>query len=155
MVWLPVFGNFNMHSGVEACDFTWGLYGHCKSLHWKRTLGETSLAVLGDAQTRQYCTWLFSWTLYQLCYPCQHHWKGTAGIIFCLWIWFQMHEVTTSPPPPPPPPQKKKKKKKKNKRRRKKSVINTWFTVSLTQPFQAQYSFSHISLNSLVLFTIS
>ena len=26
---LPVFGIFNMHADVDACNCTWGLYGHC------------------------------------------------------------------------------------------------------------------------------
>ena len=30
MVWLTVFGTFNMRTDVHACDFTQGLYGHRK-----------------------------------------------------------------------------------------------------------------------------
>ena len=30
MVWLPVFGIFNVHTDVDACDCTPGLYGHRK-----------------------------------------------------------------------------------------------------------------------------
>ena len=29
VVCLPVFGIFNMHTDVDACTCTWGLYGHC------------------------------------------------------------------------------------------------------------------------------
>ena len=47
MVWLPVFGICNVRIYVGACDFSRGLYRHCKSLHWKLTLGEKSLAALG------------------------------------------------------------------------------------------------------------
>ena len=32
MVWLPVFGIFNVRADVDACDCTWGLYRH-QSLH--------------------------------------------------------------------------------------------------------------------------
>ena len=42
-VWPPVFGIFNMHTDVNVCDCTQRLYG----LHWKLTVGEKSLAVLG------------------------------------------------------------------------------------------------------------
>ena len=31
MVWLPVFGIFNMHADVDACNCTRGLYGHRKT----------------------------------------------------------------------------------------------------------------------------
>ena len=47
MVWLPVFGTFNVGTDVNACDCTWELCGHCKSLHWKSTPGERSLAAPG------------------------------------------------------------------------------------------------------------
>ena len=101
MVWLPVFGNFNMHSGVDACNCTLGLYGHRKRVCTGSRLWEKHpLPYWGHSNPCQYGTWLFSFTLCQLCYPCQHHWKVTAGIIFCLWIWFQMHEVPTLLPPP-------------------------------------------------------
>ena len=40
MLWLPVFGIFNVLTDVDACDCTRGLYRHCKSLHWKLALGE-------------------------------------------------------------------------------------------------------------------
>ena len=28
--WLPVSGSFNAHPDVDACNYTWGLYGHRK-----------------------------------------------------------------------------------------------------------------------------
>ena len=31
---------FNVHADADACNGTWGLYGHHDSLHWKLTLGE-------------------------------------------------------------------------------------------------------------------
>ena len=46
-VWLPVFGNLNVRTYTDACDCTRGMYGHCKSLHWKLTLGEKALAKPG------------------------------------------------------------------------------------------------------------
>ena len=30
LLWLPVFGIFNVCTDVNACDCTWRLYGHCK-----------------------------------------------------------------------------------------------------------------------------
>ena len=30
VVWLPVFGIFNVHTDADACDCTQGLYRHCK-----------------------------------------------------------------------------------------------------------------------------
>ena len=45
--WLPVFRIFNLCTDVDACNCTQVLYGHCKSLHWKLTLGEKSLAAPG------------------------------------------------------------------------------------------------------------
>ena len=45
--WLPVSGTFNVCTDVDACDCTQVLYGHCKSLYWKLTLGEKSLAAPG------------------------------------------------------------------------------------------------------------
>ena len=68
MVWLPLFGIFNVRTDVEACDCTRGLYGHREeSLHWKVT-GRKIPCRIGDWNQRQYCAWLFSWTLYQLSY---------------------------------------------------------------------------------------
>ena len=47
MVWLPIFGIVNMHTEADTCDSTKGMYGNCKSLHWKLTLGEKLLAAPG------------------------------------------------------------------------------------------------------------
>ena len=52
-VWLPVFGIFSMHTDVDACNCTQGLYGHRKTLYWKLTLGEKSLAASGT-ETHEY-----------------------------------------------------------------------------------------------------
>ena len=30
VVWLPVFGFFNVRTDVNVWDCTWGMYGHCK-----------------------------------------------------------------------------------------------------------------------------
>ena len=38
---------FDVQTDVDACDYTQGLYGHCKSLQRKLTLGEKSLATWG------------------------------------------------------------------------------------------------------------
>ena len=42
MVWLPVFGGFNACTDVNACDCTWGLYGHCKGVCTERWLWENN-----------------------------------------------------------------------------------------------------------------
>ena len=51
MVCLPVLGIFNVYTGVDACDCTWGLYGHSKSLHWKLTGGKNPLLQQGPEST--------------------------------------------------------------------------------------------------------
>ena len=68
MVRLPVFGIFNLHTDLNACDCTRGLYGHLKrvcteSWFWKKIPCRT-----GDSNPRQYYTWLFSRTLYPVRY---------------------------------------------------------------------------------------
>ena len=47
MVWLPVFGIFNVHADVDACDCTQGLYGHRKRVCTGNWLGKKSLAAPG------------------------------------------------------------------------------------------------------------
>ena len=42
LVWLPVFGIFNMHTDVDACDCTRGLYGHRKRVCTESWLWEKS-----------------------------------------------------------------------------------------------------------------
>ena len=70
VVWLPVFGIFNVHTDVDACDCTRGLYGHrervcTESWPWEKN------PLPHDSNPRQYCgAWCFSRTLYQLNYPC-------------------------------------------------------------------------------------
>ena len=65
---LPVFGIFNVCTGVDACDCTWRLYRHHKSLLWNLTLGEKSLAASGTRTCISIAP-VFSWRLYQLSYP--------------------------------------------------------------------------------------
>ena len=50
MVWLPVRGILNVRTDVNASNCPWGLYGHCKRVHWKwkSTLGEKSLIAPGS-----------------------------------------------------------------------------------------------------------
>ena len=43
MVWLPVFGIFNMCIDVDACDYTWGLYRHCETVCTGSWLWEKNL----------------------------------------------------------------------------------------------------------------
>ena len=47
-VWLPTLGIFNVYTDVNACDCTWGLFRHHKSLHCKLTLEEKSFARPGN-----------------------------------------------------------------------------------------------------------
>ena len=47
MVWLPVLGIFKVHTDVDACDCTRGLYGHHKRVCTGSWQGEKSLATLG------------------------------------------------------------------------------------------------------------
>ena len=70
MVWLPVFGIFNVCTDTDACDCTQGLYGRCKSLHCKfLILGEKRLAAPGTWTCVSILPGLFSWLLYQLNCP--------------------------------------------------------------------------------------
>ena len=43
LVWLPVFGIFNMRTDVNTCDCTWGPCGRCKRVCPKSWLGEKFL----------------------------------------------------------------------------------------------------------------
>ena len=47
-VWLPVLGSFNVHTDVNACDCTRGLYGHRKRVGTKSWLVEKSLGAPGN-----------------------------------------------------------------------------------------------------------
>ena len=47
-IWLPLFWIYNVRRDVNASDCTGRLYGHRKSLHWKLTQGEKSLAAPGN-----------------------------------------------------------------------------------------------------------
>ena len=47
MVWLPVFGVFNVCADVDSCNCTWGLYRHCMRVCAGSLLGEKSRAILG------------------------------------------------------------------------------------------------------------
>ena len=70
--WLPVSGIFNVCTDVDACDCTQVLYGHCKSLHWKLTLGEKSLAAPGTQTGISIVLGFLSQMLYQLSYSLTH-----------------------------------------------------------------------------------
>ena len=47
MVWLPIFGIFNVCSDVDACDCTRGLYGHLSVDSLEVDSGRKSLAARG------------------------------------------------------------------------------------------------------------
>ena len=55
-----------------------GLCWHCKTVHWKWTLGEKALICTRDLNPRQHCAWLFSQPLYQLS-------RLSYGDI--VWVW--------------------------------------------------------------------
>ena len=42
-----MFQIFDVRTDVDACNCTWGLYGRCKSLHGKLTLGENNPLLYG------------------------------------------------------------------------------------------------------------
>ena len=70
MVWLPVpvFVIFNVCPDVMHLIAHRGLSGHHESLHWKSTGRKTHCCTRGSNPC-QYCTWIFSQTIYQL----SHH----------------------------------------------------------------------------------
>ena len=81
MVWLPVFGSFNVHTHVEACNCTRGLYWHHKRVctgSWDVDSGRKISCCTGDLNLHQYHAWLFSRMLYQLSCP------GPSLNIACL-----------------------------------------------------------------------
>ena len=58
IVWLPlvpVFGIFNVHTDVDACDCTRGLYGHRKKVCTGSWPWEKKPCRYGDSNPRQYC----------------------------------------------------------------------------------------------------
>ena len=67
MVWLPVFGIFNVRVDVDSCNCT--AQRLLESLHWKLTLGEKSLAALGSRTRVSTAPGFSVGTLYQLNYP--------------------------------------------------------------------------------------
>ena len=72
MAWLPVFGSFNVHTHVEACNCTRGLYWHRKRVctgSWDADSGRKIPCCTGDSNLHQYHAWLFSRRLYQLSCP--------------------------------------------------------------------------------------
>ena len=65
-------------------------------LFWK--LGRKFPCHIGDSNPRQYCTWLFSRTLYPLSYPCpyefSHSWKGRGEGGYLRRLQFVAFETT-------------------------------------------------------------
>ena len=71
MVWLPVFGIFNMLTDVDACDCTRGCTDTLRESTLEVDSGRKIPCCTRDLNLGQYCTWLFSQRmLYQLSYPC-------------------------------------------------------------------------------------
>ena len=58
MVWVSVSGIFDVHTDVDACDCTRGLYGHRTKVCTKVDSGR-NISSTGDSNPRQYCTLLF------------------------------------------------------------------------------------------------
>ena len=71
----PVFGVVSVHTDVNACDSTWRLCKHCKSLCCKLTLGEKSLATLGKSNGKSTCISIVSSFLVQ----CSPSWTLKGG----------------------------------------------------------------------------
>ena len=93
MVWLPVFGSFDLYTDEDACHCTWGLHRHSKrDSRRKKTLpcigfkpaSVLRLAFQSDTlPTELSCPISFSQSQHWFCLlPCPH---------------------SLSPPPPPPP----------------------------------------------------
>ena len=75
MLWLPILGEFNVHTDVNACDCTQGLY----KLHWKLTLGEkflapvkfTAASIYSPGRTLCMCLWWSFWELWDFVFKWQ------------------------------------------------------------------------------------
>ena len=65
MVWLSVFGVFNVRTDVDACEAGTGTV---RESALKVDSGTKLTRRTGDSNPRQFCPWLFSRTLYQLSY---------------------------------------------------------------------------------------
>ena len=70
MVWLPVFGIFNVRTDVDACS----LHGGCTDTVIRESALEADSRTkihcrIWDSNPRQYCAWLFIRALYQLRIP--------------------------------------------------------------------------------------
>ena len=59
MVWLPVFGIFNVSTNVDACDCTRGLYGHRKRVCTESWLWEKNPLPHRGLELSSLCGWLF------------------------------------------------------------------------------------------------
>ena len=68
MVWLPVFGIFNVHTDVDACDCTRELYGHRKRVCTGSYLWEKNPLPHRGLEPASVSCWLFSRTFYPLSY---------------------------------------------------------------------------------------
>ena len=60
MVWLTVFGIFNVPTDVDACDSTRGLYGHRQRVSTEIWLWGKISCRTGGSNPCQYCAWLFN-----------------------------------------------------------------------------------------------
>ena len=82
MVWLLVFGIFNPHADVKACNCTRRLYRHCMRVCTGSWLREKNPCHTRDSNLRQFCSWLFNRTLFQLSYICPLREEPECNILF-------------------------------------------------------------------------
>ena len=64
--WMSVFGIFNVHSHVDACNCTWKLYGTVRESAVKADSGRKIHCCAGESNSRHYHAWLFVPMLYQM-----------------------------------------------------------------------------------------
>ena len=70
MVWLSVFGIFNVHTDVDACHCTRGCTDTVRESALEVDSGGKKIPCrTWDSNPRQYCAWPSSRTLYPLSYP--------------------------------------------------------------------------------------
>ena len=92
-IWPPV---FNMRSNIDACSCTWGLYYE----QHKKVGAERKIPChTCDSNLRQYCTWLFSQTLYQLSYIYLPLWRTVLKTLNtlcpdCNTSWWNFHSLS-------------------------------------------------------------
>ena len=84
----PMFGIFNPHTDVKACDCTRRLYRHCMRVCTGNWLWEKNPCHTRDSNLHQFCGWLFNRTLFQLSYICPLREEPECNVLFPCAIFF-------------------------------------------------------------------